>query len=103
MRSLTGSGSPAVSRQSLCSRHPRAGRRNAVLAFAVVIAIGTAVLRIWYPVDVWVGMLEIIQTERADLAQYIPFVIVGVLAYRRGLLQTLPVRVGYACLRLRPH
>ncbi|WP_193086489.1 hypothetical protein [Brevibacterium aurantiacum] len=42
-------------------------------------------------------MLEIIQTERADLAQYIPFVIVGVLAYRRGLLQTLPVRVGYAC------
>ena len=70
----------------------------AVLAFAAIVATGTAVLRIWFPVDEWVGMLEIILTERADLAQYIPFVIAGVLAYRRGWLQTLPARVGYSWL-----
>ncbi|GGR50866.1 hypothetical protein GCM10010197_15980 [Nocardioides luteus] len=71
---------------------------TAVLAFAAIIAVGTAVLRIWFPVDEWVGVLEIIQTERADLAQYIPFVVAGVLAYRRGWLQTLPTRVGLAWL-----
>ena len=70
----------------------------AVLGFAVLVAVGTALLRIWYPVDEWVPVAEIIQTEPADLAQHVPFVIAGVLAYRRGWLQTLPARVAYAWL-----
>ena len=70
----------------------------AVLGFALVIAIGTTALRIWYPVDEWVPVVEIIQTEPADLAQHVPFVIAGVLAHRRGWLQTLPARVGYSWL-----
>lgn len=70
----------------------------AVLGLAVVVAVGTALLRIRYPVDEWVPVAEIIQTEPADLAQQIPFVIAGVLAHRRGWLQTLPSRVGYGWL-----
>ncbi|WP_116951994.1 acyltransferase family protein [Jiangella endophytica] len=71
---------------------------GAVLGFAAVVAAGTAVVRIWYPVDEWVPVAEIIQTEPADLAQHLPFVVAGVLAYRRGWLETLPSRVGYAWL-----
>ncbi|TDC55287.1 acyltransferase [Actinomadura sp. KC345] len=70
----------------------------AVAVFAVLVAAGTGVLRIWYPVDEWVPFAEFIQTEPADLAQHIPFVIAGVLAYRRGWLQTLPARVAYGWL-----
>ena len=70
----------------------------AVLAFAVLVGVGTAVIRIWYPVDEWVPVAEIIQTEPADLAQQVPFVIAGVLAYRRGWLVTLSARVAYGWL-----
>lgn len=70
----------------------------AALGFALVVGVGTAVLRIFYPVDEWVPVAEIIQTEPADLAQHVPFVIAGVLAYRRGWLQGLPARVAYTWL-----
>lgn len=70
----------------------------AVAGFAVLVAAGTGLLRIRYPVDEWMPVAEIIQTEPADLAQHIPFVVAGVLAYRRGWLQTLPARVAYGWL-----
>ncbi|MGI5203870.1 acyltransferase family protein [Spirillospora sp. CA-108201] len=70
----------------------------AVLGFAAVVAAGTALLRVRYPVDEWMPVAEIIQTEPADLAQHVPFVIAGVLAYRRGWLETLPARVAYGWL-----
>jgi glucans biosynthesis protein C len=66
-----------------------------VFGFAIVVAVGTALLRIRYPVDEWVPVAEIIQTEPADLAQQFPFVIAGVMAYRRGWLQGLSARVAY--------
>lgn len=69
-----------------------------VLGFVTAVAIGTAFLRIWYPVDMWVPVLEFIQTEPADLAQHSLFVIAGVLAYRHGWLQTLPPRLAYGWL-----
>ncbi|NYD46509.1 peptidoglycan/LPS O-acetylase OafA/YrhL [Actinomadura luteofluorescens] len=70
----------------------------AVLGFAAVVAVGTALLRVRYAVDEWMPVAEIIQTEPADLAQHVPFVVAGVLAYRRGWLETLPARVGYGWL-----
>ncbi|WP_460854989.1 acyltransferase family protein [Nocardiopsis coralliicola] len=70
----------------------------AVLGFAGVVGAGTALIRIWFPVDVWVPVAEVIQTEPADLAQHLPFVAAGVLAYRRGWLQALPSRVAYSWL-----
>ncbi len=79
-------------------RTPKGVGGLAVLGFALVVGVGTAVLRIYHPVDQWVPVAEIIQTEPADLAQHVPFVIAGVLAYRRGWLQTLPARVAYAWL-----
>lgn len=77
-------------------RTPERTSGLAVLGFAVIVAVGTGALRIWYPVDEWVPVAEIIQTEPADLAQHLPFVIVGVLAYRRGWLETIRPRVAYA-------
>ncbi len=69
-----------------------------VFAFAATVAVGTALLRIRYPVDQWLPVAEIIQTEPADLAQHIPFVIAGVMAFRRGWLTTLRARVAYSWL-----
>lgn len=69
-----------------------------IVAFMLAVLLATFVLRVWYPVDQWVPVLEFIQTEPADLAQYGAFFVVGLLAYRRGWLAAFPTRAGYAWL-----
>ncbi|WP_378533920.1 acyltransferase family protein [Nocardiopsis sediminis] len=77
---------------------PQAVGTGAIVAFTAVIALATFALRVFYPVDQWVPMLEFIQTEPADMAQYGFFFLAGVLAYRRGWLEAIPARAGYAWL-----
>ncbi|MFC4560463.1 acyltransferase family protein [Nocardiopsis mangrovi] len=77
---------------------PQAVGTGAIVAFTAVVALATFVLRIWYPVDQWVPMLEFIQTEPADMAQYGFFFLAGVAAYRRGWLEGISARAGYAWL-----
>lgn len=76
---------------------PPIGGRE-VVVFACVVALGTALLRIRYPVDEWIALAGVIQIEPADFAQHLPFVIAGVMAYRRGWMQTLPAPVAYGWL-----
>ncbi|MFJ9554243.1 acyltransferase family protein [Nocardiopsis sp. NPDC101807] len=85
-------------RRPLRAPSGRAPGTPAVVGFALAVAAATFLLRVWYPVDRWVPLLEFIQTEPADLAQYAGFFVVGVLAYRRGWLSTLPAGAGYAWL-----
>ncbi len=77
---------------------PRPVTGSMVFCFVAAVAIATAGLRIWYPVDTWVPVLEIIQAEPADFAQHALFVVVGVLAYRHGWLRTLTPRIAYGWL-----
>ncbi|MEV8378307.1 acyltransferase [Kribbella sp. NPDC056861] len=74
---------------------PQTLKTPAILSFVALVSLGTFVLRIWYPVDHWVPMLEFIQTEPADVAQYGAFFVAGLMAYRRGWLATLSSRAGY--------
>lgn len=55
-----------------------------ILLYTLFVAVVTFVIRIWYPIDHWVGFLGIIQTEFAHVPQYASFFIVGLLAARRG-------------------
>lgn len=69
-----------------------------ILAFAVLVSLLTFLVRIWYPIDRWVGFLGIIQTEFAHVPQYAAFFTAGVLAARRQWLAKLPASVGIVSL-----
>jgi hypothetical protein len=70
----------------------------AVAGFAAVIGIGTYVLRMKWPVDTWIGILDFIQAEPADLFQYGGLFVAGLLAQRYGWLAGLTRQTGYRCL-----
>nr|WP_269082888.1 acyltransferase family protein [Allosalinactinospora lopnorensis] len=89
--SWRGASSPSPARPATA---PGAGT---IVGFTLAVALATFILRGWYPVDQWVPVLEFIQAEPADLAQYAVFFIVGILAYRHGWLSAFPTRAGYVC------
>jgi glucans biosynthesis protein C len=70
----------------------------AILAYAVGLTLVSLVVRIWYPIDKWVGILGFIQAEPAHLPQYLSLFVLGILAVRRGWLQAMPKARGYRWL-----
>jgi glucans biosynthesis protein C len=86
--------------------HPPAARRSepppvthrVILLFALTVAVATGIVRIWYPIDRWVGLLGIIQVAFADLPRDLGFFIVGALAYHRRWFLEFPNRIGWAWL-----
>jgi peptidoglycan/LPS O-acetylase OafA/YrhL len=66
----------------------------------VTLALATVVflIRIHYPLDTWIPLLEFIQAEPARLAQYAVFFGAGVLAYRNDWLTQMPRSTGYTWL-----
>ncbi|GAA1600943.1 acyltransferase [Kribbella hippodromi] len=71
-----------------------------IAGFTAVIALGTYAIRIKWPVDTWIGILEFIQAEPSDLVQYGGLFVAGLLAYRYGWLTGITRRVGYTCLAI---
>jgi glucan biosynthesis protein C len=70
----------------------------AVLAFALAVAVGSAVVRIWSPIDRWFNLLGFFRVAFADVPRDLGFFIVGVLAYPRGWFERYPARAGIAWL-----
>jgi glucan biosynthesis protein C len=70
----------------------------AVVLFALVLAFTSATVRIWYPIDRWIGFLGFIQVAFADVPRDLSFFILGALAYRRQWFLSLPNRMGRAWL-----
>jgi surface polysaccharide O-acyltransferase-like enzyme len=70
----------------------------AIAGFTALIGLGTYVVRLKWPVDTWIGILDFIQAEPADLFQYGGLFVAGLLAYRYGWLTGLTRRTGYRCL-----
>jgi glucan biosynthesis protein C len=70
----------------------------AVVLFALVLACVSAVVRIWYPIDKWIGFLGFIQVAFADVPRDLSFFILGALAYRRQWFLGLSDRMGRAWL-----
>jgi surface polysaccharide O-acyltransferase-like enzyme len=65
-----------------------------IALFTVVLALITFLVRIWYPVDMWVPFVWIISAEPAHLPQYIAFFAAGVLAYRGDWFRRMPKAAG---------
>ncbi len=69
-------------------------RTSAIVLFALVLAFASATVRIWYPIDKWIGFLGFIQVAFADVPRDLSFFILGALAYRRQWFVSLPNRMG---------
>lgn len=71
-----------------------------IILISVMIALASAVVRIWYPQDRWVGLLGFIQTEPAHLPQYLMLFTVGIIAYRKNWFSGIRKITGYSSLIL---
>jgi glucan biosynthesis protein C len=65
-----------------------------ILLFALVLAFASATIRIWYPIDKWIGFLGFIQVAFADVPRDLSFFVLGAIAYRRQWFLGLPNRMG---------
>jgi len=65
-----------------------------VVLFALVLAFASATVRIWYPIDRWIGFLGFIQVAFADVPRDLSFFILGAVAYRRQWFLSFPHRTG---------
>ncbi|MFE6764536.1 acyltransferase family protein [Streptomyces sp. NPDC057689] len=71
-----------------------APRHRALLGLTAVIAAATFLVRLRYPLDEWVPVLDFLQVEPARVPQYAAFFVLGVLAYRYDWLEEFDARVG---------
>jgi peptidoglycan/LPS O-acetylase OafA/YrhL len=72
----------------------RPPRSIEIIIFAIVLAAISFVVRLWYPIDRWIGLLKLIQVALADVPRDLAFFVIGVIAYRRNWFLTLPKKVG---------
>lgn len=65
-----------------------------ILLFTAFVALATFVIRIWYPIDHWIGFLGFIQTEFAHVPQYVSFFIIGLSAAKNNWIVRIPGVIG---------
>jgi fucose 4-O-acetylase-like acetyltransferase len=70
----------------------------AVLLSALAVAVASAVVRNWFPIDRWVYPLGFIRVAPADLPRDLSFYLIGVVAYRQGWVQRFPTKAGLVWL-----
>jgi len=64
----------------------------------IIIAVLSFIVRIWYPIDYWRGVLGFFQVEIAHWPQYLVMFVAGIIAYRKNWLATLKAKTGYVAL-----
>ncbi len=69
-----------------------------ILGLALVIAVLSFVVRIWYPIDKWVILFGFVKVMWADVPRDLTFFIVGLLAARNGWMLKFPTRAGMVWL-----
>jgi len=69
-----------------------------ILVFAFLLAVASAVIRIWFPIDRWVYILGFIRVAFADVPRDLSFFIIGILAYRNQWFSKFPTQAGYIWL-----
>lgn len=87
-------------RGPLVKREENAGNlgTSSVIIFTVAIGLVTLIVRIWYPIDRWIGFLGFIQVAFADVPRDLGWFIAGVIAYRKNWLLRYPAASGYRWL-----
>lgn len=73
---------------------------SSILIIGLLIAVSSAVVRIWYPIDKWIALFGFIQSEIAHLPQYIILIVTGVVAYRKNWFTKISKKAGYLALIL---
>ncbi|MEV8546534.1 acyltransferase [Streptomyces sp. NPDC051572] len=76
---------------------PVPGHRT-LLGLTAAIAAATFVVRLRYPLDIWVPFLDFLQVEPARLPQDAAFFVLGVLAHRHDWLERFDARTGWVWL-----
>ncbi|CAL9528793.1 acyltransferase family protein [Streptomyces sp. enrichment culture] len=66
----------------------------ALAALTVFVAAATFLVRLRYPLDEWVPVLDFLQVEPARVPQYLTFFTAGLLACRHDWLDRFDARVG---------
>jgi glucan biosynthesis protein C len=72
----------------------------AILAFALVIALASALVRIWSPIDRWFNLLGFFRVAFADVPRDLGFFVAGILAYPRRWFERYPQKAGFVWLAL---
>lgn len=65
-----------------------------IIGFVVLLALVSAVVRYWYPIDEWAPLFFVLAAEPAHLPQYVSLFAIGIVAYRGDWLRRLPVTTG---------
>lgn len=78
---------------------PLPGHRQ-ILLFTLAIALMSAVVRIWYPIDRWIAFLGFIQVAFADVPRDLGWFAIGVIAYRRNWFLRFETRTGMVWLAI---
>ena len=71
-----------------------------IIILALFIALGSDLIRNWYPIDSWVGILGFIQAEIAHLPQYLTLFITGIIACRKSWFDSITKKTGYCVLKI---
>ena len=71
-----------------------------LVAIFAAIAVPSLIVRIWYPIDYWVGLFGFFQVEIAHWPQYLVMFVIGITAYRKNWLNTLKPSIGYTALAI---
>ncbi|MFD0019941.1 acyltransferase family protein [Streptomyces sp. NPDC058382] len=71
---------------------------QALLLLTVGITVATFLVRLRYPLDTWVPVLDFLQVEPARLPQYAAFFTLGVIAHQHDWLRRFESRTGWVWL-----
>jgi peptidoglycan/LPS O-acetylase OafA/YrhL len=69
-----------------------------ILPFVLLVAVMSAIIRIWSPIDHWMNLLGFISVAFADVPRDLSFFVFGALAFRHEWFENYPVRNGMAWL-----
>ena len=72
----------------------------AIAAFAFGLALASAIIRTWFPIDHWIYLFGFVRVAFADVPRDLGLFIAGVLACRHGWVLSFPSRAGRAWLAL---
>ncbi|PTM54742.1 fucose 4-O-acetylase-like acetyltransferase [Desmospora activa DSM 45169] len=65
-----------------------------LLIFSIILAFLNFIIRIWFPVGVWVDIFPFMPLEIGRFPQYACFFVIGIIAYRYNWLNTIPTMTG---------
>jgi len=83
---------------NICPTSPP--RYRVILAFAIGLALSTAIVKTWYDTDEWIYLFGYIRIAPADLPRDLAMFLVGTLVYRNGWVSRFSSKAGRVWLAI---